>query len=107
MHEGSWDPGRVRSMEANTAKFICRCQEITEEEIEQAIKDGATTIKGIKDRTEATMGLCQGRTCRRLIERMLPASEELSRERHSCRPPVRTVKIGDLLQDEGSKGESE
>lgn len=107
MHEGSRNPGRVRSMEANTAKFICRCQEITEEEIDQAIKDGATTIKGIKDRTEATMGLCQGRTCRRLIERMLPASEELSRERHSCRPPVRTVKIGDLLQDDSSKGERE
>jgi len=48
-------------------KIICRCEEITEEEIREAIREGYTTIKAIKRRTRAGMGLCQGRTCSTLI----------------------------------------
>jgi len=49
-------------------KIICRCEEITEEEIKEAIREGYTTIKAIKRRTRAGMGLCQGRTCSTLIQ---------------------------------------
>ena len=38
--------------------FLCRCEEVTQEEIEEAIRDGATTLTGIKKRTHAGMGLC-------------------------------------------------
>ena len=44
--------------------IICRCEEITYGEIKQAIRDGATTLDGIKRVTRAGKGLCQGRTCR-------------------------------------------
>lgn len=44
--------------------IICRCEEITKGEIIQAIRDGATTVDGIKRMTRAGKGLCQGRTCR-------------------------------------------
>ena len=37
--------------------IICRCQEVTQEEILQAIADGATTVDGVKRRTRACMGL--------------------------------------------------
>ena len=47
--------------------IICRCEEITYGEIKQAIRDGATTLDGIKRVTRAGKGLCQGRTCRTLI----------------------------------------
>ena len=40
--------------------IICRCQEVTQGEILEAIKDGATTVDGVKRRTRACMGLCQG-----------------------------------------------
>jgi hypothetical protein len=36
-------------------KIICRCEEITEEEIREAIREGYTTIKAIKIRTRAGM----------------------------------------------------
>ena len=42
--------------------IICRCEEITYGEIKQAIRDGATTLDGIKRVTRAGKGLCQGRT---------------------------------------------
>ena len=53
--------------------IICRCEEITKGEIIQAIRDGATTVDGIKRMTRAGKGLCQGRTCRPLVEAILMA----------------------------------
>ena len=81
--------------------FLCRCEEVTREEIEEAIRDGATTLSGIKKRTHAGMGLCQGRTCRRLISQLL--QQKTSPEQilpPTFRPPVRTAKIQEFLEDE-------
>ena len=80
--------------------FLCRCEEVTREEIEEAIRDGATTLTGVKKRTHAGMGLCQGRTCRRLIAQLLqqtiPPTQILP---PTSRPPVRTAKIKELLEE--------
>ena len=51
--------------------LICRCQDVTEAEIKAAIADGATTVDGVKRRTRAGMGLCQGKTCGRLVQQMI------------------------------------
>lgn len=79
--------------------YICRCEEVTREEIEQAIRDGATTLAGVKKRTHAGMGLCQGRTCRKLIAHMLACSRDPAQILPSTfRPPVRTVRIDEIAQ---------
>lgn len=79
--------------------FICRCEEVTREEVAQAIQDGATTITGVKKRTHAGMGLCQGRTCRKLIAGMLAGSQDPAGILPpTFRPPVRAVKIGEIAQ---------
>lgn len=46
-------------------KIICRCEVITEGEILDAIRGplGATTLDGVKKRTRAGMGRCQGGFC--------------------------------------------
>lgn len=80
--------------------IICRCEEITYGEIKQAIRDGATTLDGIKRVTRAGKGLCQGRTCRTLITQIL--SQELGRmpegrECSSMRPPVRPISIENMM----------
>ena len=51
--------------------IICRCQEVTRQEILDAIADGATTVDGVKRRTRAGMGLCQGKTCERLVQKII------------------------------------
>ena len=43
--------------------IICRCEEISEGEIVEAIKRGATTLDGVKRRVRAGMGRCQGGFC--------------------------------------------
>lgn len=83
--------------------IICRCEEITEQEVIEAIKNGATNVNEVKRWTRAGMGLCQGRTCRRLIERILARETKTSLEEiipSTYRQPVRPVKIGILKNKE-------
>ena len=56
--------------------MICKCEFVTEGEIIDAIKRplGAKTLDGVKRRTRATMGGCQGIGC------MIPICSILSRE---------------------------
>lgn len=42
---------------------ICRCETVTEGEIVEAIRRGARTVDGVKFRTRAGMGRCQGGFC--------------------------------------------
>jgi len=77
--------------------IICRCQEVTKQDILNAIADGATTVDGVKRRTRAGMGLCQGKTCERLVAKII--SEETGKPMAEILPPksripVRPVKIG-------------
>jgi glycerol-3-phosphate dehydrogenase len=49
----------------------CRCEKVTEAEIIQAIKNGAATLDGVKFRTRAGMGRCQGGYCTTRVMRIL------------------------------------
>ena len=77
--------------------IICRCQEVTRQEILDAIADGAVTVDGVKRRTRTGMGLCQGKTCQRLVAKLI--AEQTGRSMAEILPPtsrmpVRPVKIG-------------
>ena len=78
--------------------YVCRCEEVTVADIERAIAEGADSIRAIKVRTHAGMGVCQGMTCQRNIERML---RERKIDLDACcthyRFPVRSVEVGALL----------
>jgi glycerol-3-phosphate dehydrogenase len=50
-------------------RIVCRCEMVTEGEVIDAIARGASTLDGIKFRTRAGMGRCQGGFCTiRLME---------------------------------------
>lgn len=83
---------------------ICRCEEITEQEIRDAIrKFDLRTVDEVKRLTRAGMGLCQGRTCTPLLTKIL--AEETNKKVNellpsSKRPPVRPIKIEFLTTEE-------
>ncbi len=54
-------------------KIVCRCEEITLGEIKRAITENpkATTVDGIKRRTRAGMGRCQGGFCQPTITKII------------------------------------
>ncbi|MBI4957590.1 MAG: NAD(P)/FAD-dependent oxidoreductase [Myxococcales bacterium] len=45
------------------ARVVCRCELVTEAEIDDAVDHGARTLDGLKFRTRAGMGRCQGGFC--------------------------------------------
>ena len=89
--------------------IICRCNEVTKKEIVDAIKDGADSIAGIKRRTRAGMGLCQGKSCSRLVARII--TEETGKKlqdiaQPTSRPPVRPVKLETIADENVTKNYS-
>ncbi|MFQ5809466.1 MAG: (2Fe-2S)-binding protein [Armatimonadota bacterium] len=78
---------------------ICRCEELTVGDTKAAIAAGATTMREVRIRTRAGMGLCQGRTCSRLVAQLL--EQHTGRPRGTMRPrrtraPVRPL-AGELF----------
>lgn len=79
--------------------IVCRCEEVTVGEIKEAIRQGARDVTGVKRRTRAGMGLCQGRTCEKLVQAILRqelgnAAEEIGVS--TPRPPIRPIPFGAL-----------
>lgn len=77
--------------------IICRCQEVTQGEILEAIADGATSVDGVKRRTRACMGLCQGKTCGRLVQNIVARETGQAPANvlpQKSRMPARPVKLG-------------
>lgn len=95
--------------------IICRCEDVTYGEILDAIDAGLATTEELKRFLRTGMGPCQGRTCSRLIARVI--SQRTGRPvaevpYPAVRPPTRPVEIGtmerpDLVDVAGLRGTSD
>lgn len=76
--------------------FVCRCEEVTEEQVRDLVRAGITSVDGIKRATRAGMGLCQSKSCFVSVARIIheetgiPLSEL---EPVTIRVPVRPLKV--------------
>ena len=61
--------------------MICRCENISEAEIAEAVKKGHCTMDGIKFYTRSTMGRCQGGFCAAKIMRILSKESNIPMEK--------------------------
>ncbi|MCL2222071.1 MAG: (2Fe-2S)-binding protein [Oscillospiraceae bacterium] len=83
----------------DTEIMICRCEDITRQQVLDCIADGYRTIDEIKRVTRAGMGPCQGRTCRSLIAFELSRAYGVSMEEvlmPTFRPPTVPISLGTL-----------
>ncbi len=81
--------------------IVCRCEEVTLGEIKEAIREGARDVTGVKRRVRAGMGLCQGRTCEKLVQQILCQELGISPKEtgtSTARPPVRPISFGELAK---------
>ena len=88
------------------SSIICRCSDITRDELHKYIAQGHTSIDEIKRVTRLGMGPCQGRTCvplaiRELSQLLQKPMTELAPATH--RPVVTSIKLGQLAQYKESK----
>jgi NAD(P)H-nitrite reductase large subunit len=83
--------------------IICRCEEVTLRELQEAIAKGAVTSRQLKLETRAGMGACQGRTCRALVEQLAqgePAPDADGSSSLTFKPPARPTTFGRLAGEE-------
>lgn len=85
---------------------LCRCEEVTEKEVLQAIREGCRTLDEVKRYTRAGMGLCQGRTCGKLIARLIHQQTGIPFDRIlpvTTRFPVKPVKLKIIAEMQGDE----
>ena len=86
---------------------VCRCETVTEGEIVEAIRRGATTLDGVKHRVRAGMGRCQGGFCGPRVTRILarelgiPESEVTKKGGDSTHLSFRVKEILEEGRDDG------
>lgn len=76
--------------------YVCRCEEITKEEVIEAVRNGATSVNEVKRLLRAGMGLCQGRNCNKTIERIIAQELGVAPSQvpqSTKRGPVRAIKL--------------
>jgi NAD(P)H-nitrite reductase large subunit len=81
--------------------IVCRCEEVTARTLKAAIAE-EPTLRGVKIRTRAGMGQCQGRMCGCLVTRLIARQSGIAPDRiepDSPRPPVKPVPLGALASD--------
>lgn len=86
--------------------IICRCEDVTLEEIEALIEKGYTSMEEIKRITRCGMGQCQGRTCRTLLLTELAKATKTNPAdiiMTTFRPPAKNIKMSVIL--EGTENE--
>ncbi|AEH50519.1 FAD-dependent oxidoreductase [Pseudothermotoga thermarum] len=94
---------KVRSFKLKKVeeKIVCRCEEITEEQIEKAIEEGYTDYEELRRYLRLGMGPCGGRTCRSIVLSILARKAKkpvLENFQPSFRPPVMPVKMESIAR---------
>lgn len=84
---------------ADRATLICRCEEVSFGQIEDALAEDVSMIGAVKRQTRVGMGRCQGRYCGPVLDNLLGAKFGYIRDEYTGfapRVPVRPVRIVDL-----------
>lgn len=79
--------------------IICRCEEVSLEDIQNTANQYKCTAREVKLRTRAGMGYCGGRTCRPAVDAVLEAvtGEKAGHDIPlKVQPPVRPVSLSVL-----------
>ena len=68
-------------------RIICRCEQVRQKEILEALDRGTviTSTDGIKRRTRAGMGLCQGVFCEPKVKEIIAEKYDISESKISTR----------------------
>ena len=86
--------------------IVCRCEDITEEEVIAAIDEGYANLEELRKKLRIGMGPCQGRTCINLTIKILEkrtGKKVLKGSIPTYRPPTVPVSLGTLASDKDEK----
>lgn len=90
--------------------IVCRCEDLTKEEIIQAIREGYTDLEELRRKLRIGMGPCQGRVCLPLVKKVLEqeTGEQVKEESFpTFRPPLVPVSLGALAKQKKKRRKAE
>ena len=89
-------PGLIDTVTPDT--IVCRCEDVTRREIDDACARGARTLNEIKAATRCGMGPCQGRMCGEAAALLTAghAGDQAAVGSWSARPPLRPLPLDAL-----------
>ncbi len=82
---------------------VCRCEDVTEEDIVEAIEEGYDELEKLKRHLRLGMGPCQGKTCMLIARRILGRETGKSvddMDTPTARPPSQPVPFSLLASPE-------
>ncbi|MCG7346137.1 (2Fe-2S)-binding protein [Sporosarcina sp. ACRSL] len=90
---------------AENKMVICRCEEVTYEELVKTAERYSCSPRELKLRTRAGMGYCGGRTCRNAVDSIALSSTErnVSEITLKYQPPIRPIsfsKLGEVVNND-------
>jgi sarcosine oxidase, subunit alpha len=83
--------------------IICRCEDLTLEDVEKAINEQHTNLQELRKKLRIGMGPCQGRVCIQMVTKILErktGKKIPKKSLHTSRPPIIPVSLGSLSSDE-------
>jgi NAD(P)H-nitrite reductase large subunit len=86
--------------------IVCRCEDISEEDVIHAIEQGYTDIEELRKKLRIGMGPCQGRVCIQLVARILEkktGKKVATIPLPTVRPPLVPVSLGTLASEKHEK----
>lgn len=101
---GSATGARVPAFPASAARraIVCFCEDVHVDEIAAQVDAGYGDPELVKRRTGALTGPCQGKYCAGTFACVMAASGAPSTGLPTARPPLRPVRLGDLVADEAA-----
>jgi len=76
--------------------LVCRCEDVTLHELEDAVARGHDDIESLKRYTGFGTGWCQGKACVALCARLLAERGGDATRPFTPRPPIHPLRLADL-----------
>jgi glycerol-3-phosphate dehydrogenase len=102
VEQGDFDAvRRIVERDNKYSRIVCRCENVTEAEVIEAIRRGHVTLDGIKYATRAGMGRCQGGFCTYRVMKIINRETGIPFERITKKGPgseivrIRLDKMGE------------
>ena len=90
----------------NKKAIVCRCEDISEEDVLKAIDEGYTDLEELRKKLRIGMGPCQGRVCIQLLISIIErkTGKKISKvSLPTSRPPIVPVSLGTLASGKNEK----
>lgn len=94
--------------------YVCRCEEVTFDDINALIQQGHTSANDIKRLKRVGMGQCRGQSCSGIVENLIKKEAKLTpvqiletkkNRRSMFRPPIKRITLGEAAKLKFTKEE--